>query len=259
VAPIDRAKILIQTQQYANIRECIRELPKDERFPWSLWRGNGVNVIRYFPTQALTFAFKDLYKPLLTGSATQGTHLKFYLLNVLSGGLAGGTATLFVYPLDLARTRLTGDKALSDKQRQFRGFFDCIFKTYNREGGIKALYKGFTISVVTITLYRGLFFGGFDTLKAHFTTPNSSFFVLWAIGQTNTVFAQLVLYPLDTLRRNMMMHRDKQISARECAAEIWKSHGITGFFKGVIANSFRATGGALCLAFYETFQRKIYG
>ena len=24
-----------------------------------LWRGNFVNVVRYFPTQALSFAFKD--------------------------------------------------------------------------------------------------------------------------------------------------------------------------------------------------------
>jgi len=27
----------------------------------SLWRGNTANVIRYFPTQALNFAFKDYF------------------------------------------------------------------------------------------------------------------------------------------------------------------------------------------------------
>ena len=30
----------------------------------SLWRGNLANVIRYFPTQALNFAFKDYIKTL---------------------------------------------------------------------------------------------------------------------------------------------------------------------------------------------------
>ena len=30
----------------------------------SYWRGNLANVIRYFPTQALNFAFKDKYKQL---------------------------------------------------------------------------------------------------------------------------------------------------------------------------------------------------
>jgi solute carrier family 25 (mitochondrial adenine nucleotide translocator), member 4/5/6/31 len=28
----------------------------------ALWRGNTANVIRYFPTQALNFAFRDTYK-----------------------------------------------------------------------------------------------------------------------------------------------------------------------------------------------------
>lgn len=31
----------------------------------SLWRGNLANVIRYFPTQALNFAFKDYFKNLI--------------------------------------------------------------------------------------------------------------------------------------------------------------------------------------------------
>lgn len=30
----------------------------------SLWRGNLANVYRYFPTQALNFAFKDYFKNL---------------------------------------------------------------------------------------------------------------------------------------------------------------------------------------------------
>ena len=30
----------------------------------SYWRGNLANVIRYFPTQALNFAFKDKYNQL---------------------------------------------------------------------------------------------------------------------------------------------------------------------------------------------------
>ncbi|KAL9677682.1 hypothetical protein QQ045_005916 [Rhodiola kirilowii] len=36
---------------------------KEEGFG-SLWRGNTANVIRYFPTQALNFAFKDYFKRL---------------------------------------------------------------------------------------------------------------------------------------------------------------------------------------------------
>lgn len=34
---------------------------------------------------------------------------KFALYNIISGGLAGGTSLLVVYPLDFARTRLGAD------------------------------------------------------------------------------------------------------------------------------------------------------
>jgi len=73
-APIERVKLLIQNQDemikqgrldkpYKGIGECFGRTIKDEGFT-SLWRGNTANVLRYFPTQALNFAFKDYYKRL---------------------------------------------------------------------------------------------------------------------------------------------------------------------------------------------------
>jgi hypothetical protein len=38
----------------------------------SLWRGNTANVIRYFPTQALNFAFKDYFKSLFGFKKSEG-------------------------------------------------------------------------------------------------------------------------------------------------------------------------------------------
>lgn len=71
VAPIERVKLLLQVQQiskqipeeqrYKGILDCLIRLPKEQGLT-SYWRGNLANVIRYFPTQALNFAFKDVYK-----------------------------------------------------------------------------------------------------------------------------------------------------------------------------------------------------
>lgn len=70
VAPIERVKLLLQVQQksrnvfhepYKGIVDCFVRIPKEQGFT-SYWRGNLVNVIRYFPTQAMNFAFKDKYK-----------------------------------------------------------------------------------------------------------------------------------------------------------------------------------------------------
>lgn len=72
----------------------------------ALWRGNTANVIRYFPTQALNFAFKDVYKAIFLEGVNKHTQFWSYFLgNLASGGAAGATSLCFVYPLDYARTR----------------------------------------------------------------------------------------------------------------------------------------------------------
>jgi solute carrier family 25 (adenine nucleotide translocator) protein 4/5/6/31 len=74
----------------------------------SLWRGNTANVIRYFPTQALNFAFKDYFKSMFNFKKSE-SYGKWFAGNIASGGLAGASSLLFVYSLDYARTRLAND------------------------------------------------------------------------------------------------------------------------------------------------------
>ena len=69
-----------------------------------------VNVIRYFPTQALNFSFKDYFGKKLRPTK-EAPKWKYALANTLSGGLAGAASTIFVYPLDFSRTRLGVDYA----------------------------------------------------------------------------------------------------------------------------------------------------
>ena len=75
----------------------------------SFWRGNLANVVRYFPTQALNFSFKDFYKRVFNPFNPKKEPVKFFIGNCASGGAAGATSLCFVYPLDFARTRLAAD------------------------------------------------------------------------------------------------------------------------------------------------------
>lgn len=85
--------------------DCFVRIPKEQGF-LSYWRGNLANVIRYFPTQALNFAFKDKYKQVFLGGVDKNTQfLRYFVGNLASGGAAGATSLCFVYPLDFARTR----------------------------------------------------------------------------------------------------------------------------------------------------------
>merc|ERR1712193_585113 len=162
-APIERVKLLIQNQdemiragrldrKYDGIGECFKRTVADEGMV-SLWRGNTANVLRYFPTQAL----------------------------------------LFVYSLDYARTRLANDakNAKSGGDRQFNGLVDVYRKTLASDG-IAGLYRGFMPSVTGIIVYRGLYFGLYDSIKP-----------VLLVGPLEGNF--LASFLLDTIRRRMMM------------------------------------------------------
>ena len=51
------------TERYTGIMNCGSRIVGEEGVA-ALWKGNFTNVLRYFPTQALNFAFKDYFKRL---------------------------------------------------------------------------------------------------------------------------------------------------------------------------------------------------
>ncbi len=92
-APIERIKLLLQnqgesasiTKPYKGIVDCLVRVPQEQGFA-AFWRGNWANVLRYFPTQALNFAFKDFYKQWFSFPRSSG----FWLC--LFGNVASGTS-----------------------------------------------------------------------------------------------------------------------------------------------------------------------
>jgi len=49
---------------------------------------------------------------------------------------------------------------------------DCINKIRATDG-TKGLYQGFGVSVLGIIMYRGVYFGGYDTAKKALLAPDS--------------------------------------------------------------------------------------
>merc|ERR1711868_214692 len=137
-APIERVKLLVQNQDemikqgrldkpYTGVIDCTTRVLKTEGV-YPFWRGNLANVLRYFPTQALNFAFKDKVKAMIAvpKDASYATKLAG---NVASGGIAGSMSLFFVYSLDFARTRLANDNKSKDGTRQYNGLIDVYRKT----------------------------------------------------------------------------------------------------------------------------------
>jgi solute carrier family 25 (adenine nucleotide translocator) protein 4/5/6/31 len=273
VAPIERVKLILQVQaankqivagqEYKGIIDCFVRIPKEQGFG-AFWRGNLANVIRYFPTQALNFAFKDVYKQVFLGGVDQKTQFwRYFFGNLGSGGAAGATSLCFVYPLDYARTRLGADVGKGNADRQYTGLVDCLKKTVKSDG-IIGLYRGFSVSVQGIIIYRAAYFGCYDTARGSLPDPkNSPFIVNFAIAQVVTICSGILSYPFDTVRRRMMMQsgRAKEDimykNTLDCWVKISKQEGTKAFFKGALSNVFRGTGGALVLVLYDELKNII--
>ncbi|XP_073099113.1 ADP,ATP carrier protein 1, mitochondrial isoform X1 [Elaeis guineensis] len=274
-APIERVKLLIQNQDemiksgrlsepYKGIGDCFGRTIRDEGLA-SLWRGNTANVIRYFPTQALNFAFKDYFKRMFNFKKDKDGYWKWFGGNLASGGAAGASSLLFVYSLDYARTRLANDAKAAKKggERQFNGLIDVYRKTMASDG-IAGLYRGFNISCVGIIVYRGLYFGMYDSLKPVVLTGKlqDSFFASFALGWLITNGAGLASYPIDTVRRRMMMTSGEAVkykSSLDAFSQILKNEGVKSLFKGAGANILRAIAGAGVLAGYDKLQLIVFG
>jgi len=274
-APIERVKLLIQTQdanpkiisgevpRYTGIVNCFTRVSSEQGFS-AFWRGNTVNVIRYFPTQAFNFAFKDTIKAMFPKYNPKTEFWSFFATNMASGGLAGAGSLTIVYPLDYARTRLASD--VGSGNPQFSGLVDCLMKTAS-SGGVLSMYNGFGVSVVGIVAYRGPYFGVYDTLKAKNPYKHDKGMLglisNYAIAQTTAIIAGFISYPFDTVRRRLQMQSEKPKEqwlykgTLDCAVKICKDEGVAAMFKGFGANVLRTLGGALVLVGYDEIKKII--
>merc|ERR1712076_302 len=264
-APIERVKLLVQNQDemikqgrldrpYKGVMDCCSRVMQTEGI-YPFWRGNLANVLRYFPTQALNFAFKDAIK-VAFATPKDASQAKKFTMNILSGGMAGTCSLLFVYSLDYARTRLANDAKGKGGERQFNGLIDVYTKTLKSDG-IQGLYRGFAISAVGIFIYRGMYFGMFDTLKPLLLGDNPNVGLSFLLGWAVTITAGLMSYPIDTIRRRMMMTSGggvKYKGAIDCGVQIMKNEGFMSMMKGAGANILRGVAGAGVLAGFDKFQ-----
>jgi len=263
VAPLERVKIILQIQdahkhipkdqRYNGIVDCFKRVNAEQGF-LSFWRGNVVNVVRYFPTQALNFAFKDTYKKLfMEGLDKNKDFWKFFAGNLAAGGAAGATSLCIVYPLDFARTRLGADVGKAAADREFKGLADCIKKCYKADGLVRGLYPGFISSVQGIIVYRAIYFGAYDTAKE--MVDNPTFLTKFAIAQTVAAGSVSVAYPFDTVRRRLMMmsgEGEKMYKGTmDCWRKIVKDEGAKALYKGNFTNVLRSIGCALVLVLYD--------
>lgn len=239
-APLDRIKLLFQVQAvassgtsptaYTGVGQSVLKIVREEGF-LAFWKGNGTNVIRIFPYSAAQLMANDQYKRLL---ATRDGELTV-ARRLMSGALAGMTATALTHPLDTVRLRL----ALPTNT--YTGMTNALV-TISRTEGVVALYKGLAPTLVGIAPYAALNFACYDLSKHWFyggSDRKQSTVSNLAIGALSGTFAATVCYPLDTIRRRMQMQGQMYRGQLDAFATIWRQEGIRGFYRGWTANTLK--------------------
>ncbi|CAM9865797.1 unnamed protein product [Phaeothamnion confervicola] len=241
--------------------DCFRRVHAEQGMA-SFWRGNTANVARYFPAQALNFTLRDRYREVLVGNTPVADFSRYLFYSLLAGGASGATSLAVLYPFDFARTRVGADVGVGSG-RQFKGSIDCLRKTWAAEG-LRGVYRGFDAALVGIIAWRAIYFGCYDALTERLLGGRRGGHLAerWALAQTVTTLGGTAVYPLDSVRRRMMMQAGRGPDAQykgswHCAVSVWRGEGVRGFYRGLSANLVRGGGGALLLVLYDEIRAAI--
>ncbi|XP_078127606.1 calcium-binding mitochondrial carrier protein SCaMC-2-B [Sander vitreus] len=238
-APLDRLKVLMQVHasksnsmhMTGGFVQMIREGGVR-----SLWRGNGINVIKIAPESAIKFmAYEQIKRLIGSNQETLGITER-----LVAGSLAGASAQSSIYPMEVLKTRL----ALG-RTGQYSGIVDCAKHIFQKEG-VAAFYKGYVPNMLGIIPYAGIDLAVYETLKNYWLqcfatdSANPGVFVLLACGTTSSTCGQLASYPLALVRTRMQaqatLEGGPQMNMTALFRHIIRTEGPTGLYRGLAPN-----------------------
>ena len=252
-APLDRFKILLQVHHNKYKKYGVwRGLSAVYKFEGirGLYKGNGAMMVRVYPYAAVQFLSYEQYKKFTRPYFSQYGHVN----KLVSGSMAGITAVLCTYPLDLVRTRL----AFQVDKVHYKGIAHALATIIRSEGGLLALYKGLLPTILGMIPYAGIAFYTYEVVKSvmlgskyctKYSLDNSGTIVLTipanlCCGGLAGAVAQSCSYPLDVARRTMQLEKLQErqyLNLRSTMRFIFDKYGIKqGFYRGLSINFYRA-------------------
>ncbi|KAF3708220.1 Graves disease carrier protein [Channa argus] len=277
IAPLDRVKILLQAQnphyKHLGVFSTIKAVPKKEGF-LGLYKGNGAMMVRIFPYGAIQFMAFDNYKKFLSKKIGISGHIH----RLMAGSMAGMTAVICTYPLDVIRVRL----AFQVKgEHRYTGIANAFHTIYLKEGGILGFYRGLTPTLIGMAPYAGFSFFTFGTLKSlglkHFpemlgrpSSDNPDVLILKTrvnllCGGVAGAIAQTISYPLDVARRRMQLgivlpDSEKCVSLSKTLTYVYKKYGVKkGLYRGLSVNYIRCVPSqAVAFTTYEFMKQVLH-
>ncbi|XP_008067856.1 calcium-binding mitochondrial carrier protein SCaMC-1-like [Carlito syrichta] len=238
-APFDRLKVMMQVHSLKSRKMRLIsgfEQMLKEGGILSLWRGNGVNVLKIAPETALKVGAYEQYKKWLS---FDGVHLGIPE-RFISGSMAGATAQTCIYPMEVLKTRLAVGET-----GEYSGIIDCGKKLLKQEG-VKVFFKGYIPNLLGIAPYTGIDLAVFELLKnywlEHYTgnSVNPGIMILLGCSTLSHTCGQLASFPLNLIRTRMQaeapLEKGATTSMIQLIRDIYNKEGKRGFFRGITPN-----------------------
>ncbi|KAI0785818.1 mitochondrial carrier [Abortiporus biennis] len=236
--------------------------------PLALYKGLGAVLTGIVPKMAVRFASFESYKNWLADKETGKTSLG----NIFISGLAAGTteAVLVVTPMEVVKIRLQAQMhSLADplETPRYRNAGHAVY-TIVREEGIRALYRGVSLTALRQATNQGANFTAYQEIKkfAQRMQPELEDLPSYQhmlIGLISGAMGPFSNAPIDTIKTRLQKapaEPGKSALQRitAIAGDMWRAEGVTSFYKGITPRVLRvAPGQAIVFAVYERVRKVI--
>ncbi|KAF1801050.1 mitochondrial carrier domain-containing protein [Mucor lusitanicus] len=264
--PLDTIKVRMQlsksgsrsaTGQRLGFLGVGAKIVRNESF-WALYKGLGAVVSGIVPKMAIRFSSFELYKSWMADENGVVSTSSVFL-----AGLAAGTteAVLVVSPMDLIKIRLQAQRHSMADPLDIPKYRNAPHAAYTivKEEGVRALYKGVTLTALRQATNQAANFTAYQEMKkfaqrAQDLTELPSYQHL-VLGGVSGAMGPLSNAPIDTIKTRIQrssapgsgFERFKTVTS-----EIMRKEGFFAFYKGLTPRLLRvAPGQAVTFMVYE--------
>ena len=236
VYPIDLVKTRIQNQilqvykqtLYKNSFDCFKVIFRNEGF-LGFYRGVTLNMVGVFPEKAIKITINNYINHILK---EKNGNVSF-TSQLLAGGLAGMGQVIVTNPMEIIKIQIQMQHLT---KLDNKNVFNVI-----RNIGIKNLYKGSSACFMRDIPFSIIYFPLYTFIKKD--NPNSILNYIIP-GMTAGAISAYSVTPFDVVKTRLQTKRVDNIKYNglyDCIIKVYKTEGISAFFKGSIARSVRSS------------------
>ncbi|XP_021005087.1 solute carrier family 25 member 41 [Mus caroli] len=258
-APLDRARVYMQVysskSNFRNLLSGLRSLVQEGGVR-SLWRGNGINVLKIAPEYAIKFSVCEQSKNFFYGVHSS----QLFQERVVAGSLAVAVSQTLINPMEVLKTRLT-----LRFTGQYKGLLDCVRQILERDG-TRALYRGYLPNMLGIIPYACTDLAVYELLQCLWQKlgrdmKDPSGLVSLSSVTLSTTCGQMASYPL-TLVRTRMQAQDTVEGSNPTMQGVFKrilsQQGWPGLYRGMTPTLLKVLpAGGISYLVYEAMKKTL--